>query len=92
MSIPQVEAGTSSVWGTENHDTDSTAFTVGMVFALVLGAISIAGYVLTGYYYWGFGMQLGYFVSNLIVAIDYWGNFELFHPMPAHERYLPTDH
>ena len=63
-----------------------------MVLTLVLGAASIVTYAVTGYYYWGFGMQIGYFISNIIVAVDFWGGFNVFHPESAHERYLPADH
>ena len=93
VSIPQVGLGqTAGTWATEDHSTNETAFTVGMVVALVLGGLSMVNYALSGYYYWGFGLQLGYFVSNLVVGIDYWGDYKLFHPEPAYERYLPTDH
>ena len=90
MSIPKVSSYT--YWATEDsHEVSDTSFTVGMIFALILGGASIATYAMAEYYYWGFGMQIGYFVSNLIVAIDYWGDYGVFHPEVAHERYLPED-
>ena len=90
VNMPQV--GSYTYWATEDsHEVSDTSFTVGMVFALLLGGASIATYAMAEYYYWGFGMQIGYFVSNLIVAIDYWGDYGVFHPEVAHERYLPDD-
>ena len=81
VSAPRVKEWTSA----------DTGWTIGMSVSLFLTGLAIVYYSLSKYYYWGFGMQIGYFVSNLIVAIDYWGDYGVFHPESAHERYLPED-
>ena len=86
ISMPHVKQ-TSGTWGEEQDD--EAGFTAGMVVALIVGAINIWLYIESGYYYWGLGTQIGYWISNLIVAIDYWADTELFHPEPAWLRYLP---
>ena len=79
---PKVRAWTS----------EDTSWTIGMVVSLSLTALAIVYYALSKYYYLFFGMQIGYFISNLFVAIDYWGRFGIMKPEPAYERYLPADH
>ena len=82
VSVPRVKEWTSA----------DTSWTIGMVVSLFLTGLAIVYYSLSKYYYWGFGMQLGYFFTYLFVAIDYWGDFGVMHPESAHERYLPADH
>ena len=83
VSIPHVSEAQAE------EQVDEGSFTAGMVLALIFGGLSIAIHILEGYYYWGFGLQVGQWISNLIVAIDYWAETDLFHVEPAWERYLP---
>lgn len=86
VSMPHVKQS-SGTWG-EEQDSEG-GFTGGMIAALVFGALNIVNYAIEGYYYWAFGLNVGQWISNMIVAIDYWADTELFHPEPAWLRYLP---
>ena len=83
VAVPRVR----DAWTSED-----TSWTISMVVSLLLGALAIYDYIPRKYYYWGLGMQLGYFASRLFVAIDYWADTGVMKPEDAHIRYLPADH
>ena len=68
--------------------SEEIAFTVKMSIELALGIVFIYAYWVSEFYYWGLGMSMGKLASNIFVAIDVWGKFNVITPTPARIRYL----
>merc|ERR1712038_273566 len=64
---------------------------IGYIFSIGIGTWGIYNAWASEFHYWAFGYKLGKTSFNILKAINWWGQFEIFPPMPAHERYLDKE-
>ena len=72
----------------KGYTRDSTSFTVWQIIGLILSALSVYGYWISEFWYWGLGFSMGGLFSTIFVGVDVWGAFNVITPMPARIRYL----
>ena len=102
ICVPELEWNKANPWNTNYGflagdvdipfvgamSSEEIAFTVKMSIELALGIVFIYAYWVSEFYYWGLGMSMGKLASNIFVAIDVWGKFNVITPTPARIRYL----
>ena len=70
------------------YKRESTSFTVWQIVGLILSCMSVYGYWISEFWFWGLGLAMGGLVSHIFVSIDVWSGAYVITPMPARIRYL----
>ena len=70
------------------YSRDNVSFSVWQVIGYVLSSMSVYGYWISEFWYWGLGFAMGGLASSIFVGIDVWADTKIITPMPARVRYL----
>ena len=71
-----------------SYTRDNTSFTVWQIVGLILSAMSVYGYWISEFWFWGLGFSMGGLFSTIFIAVDVWSGAHVITPMPARIRYL----